>query len=179
MRKLIGCVLFAVALALAVPAVADVCYNEATNKCAAAVEGICPEGSVMLAECPAGSEEPSWLDSVGIKLSESKVAKIIALLISLAAGVQLLKKVLADISKWDWLLRLAPPVANLVKFFSEGLGPLILNAALTITVVLPPLLSDGIFSIGDALTLGGVFFGNIAAFMGIKGTIESWSGKRP
>jgi len=179
MRKMLSVLgVLVIALVVASPAAAQFCYDEATQACAAKIGEACPEGTIEILACPPAPPEPSWMDGIAIRLSETRLASILALLLAMAGTIQLIKQNLGAIAKWGWLLKLFPPAAAVLKFLSEGIGPVILNVAMTLTVVLPPLIADRSFSLGDALVLGGMFVGNIAAFVGLKATIASWSGKK-
>ncbi len=166
-------------LLLATGASAEYCYNQATGECYPNILGGCPEGYTVVAECPAGQPTPvptiaptpvptpvptpepgNFFDTHGIKFGAVSLAKFLAFLTALTAAVQFIKKILENLSKWQWLLKLIPPLATVFAFLANGIGPIVINAVLTAVVLIPPALTDNLLSIAEIASIIGVIIGN-------------------
>jgi len=188
-RVLIG----AAVLAFAAGASAQVCFNPDTKTCVPNIFGGCPEGTVSMEACPPETVTPtpaptvvptpvptppsSYFDTHGIKFSAKTLAKLLAFLAGLVTGIQFLKKVLENLSKWEWLVKMIPPLATVFAFFSSGLGPIILNFALTLATLLPAALTDGLLSITEIASLVGVVLGNDLLYRIIRNAGVVWPKK--
>jgi hypothetical protein len=99
-----------------------------------------------------------WANKFTIwKGDAGSVAKMIAVLMSFLGIVQAIKKLLENAAKWEWILKLVPQLAIVFKFFAHGIGPIVLNAAVTGGTMLIAALQDGALTAGEVIAvLGGV-----------------------
>lgn len=81
------------------------------------------------------------------------VAKIIAVLMTFLGVIQALKKMLESAAKWEWLLKLIPQLAVVFNFLAHGIGPMILNAAVTGGTMLIAAVQDGALSAGEVIAI--------------------------
>jgi uncharacterized membrane protein YqaE (UPF0057 family) len=78
----------------------------------------------------------------------------------MVTAVQFLKKMLENLSKWQWLINLVPPLAVVFKFLSTGFGPLLINLLLTVGTLVPAAVGDGLLSVLEIASIIGVVIGN-------------------
>ena len=101
-----------------------------------------------------------WLSGITVlTLSPEKLAVWIAAITGFVGAVQGIKKILENLAKWEWLLKLVPPLAKVFAWLAHGIGPVILNAMLTGGTMLLAAISDGTLTGGEALNILLAVFG--------------------
>lgn len=174
---------------LAGGASAQVCYNEATQRCYPPIfGGSCSTGDTLVAECPVAqptpvptvvptvvptpvptpAPDPSFLDKIKIVLNQGLVLKLLGFFTSMVVFIQALKKALEAIAKWEWLLKLIPQLGVVISFLAHGVGPIILNALLTLAVSAPVVLTDGVVTLREIITLIGLVIGNDVIYRAVR-----------
>jgi len=144
-------------------------YNSSTEVCLSAAEFaaalmpaevraqfagvvVCPEPEVPPVDTGWWGLIKEWLNGkILYETTGPKLTKILAVLAGFVAGVQALKKLMGSLGKLGWLLKLIPGLSAVFTFLAHGIGPIILNAALTGGVMLRVAFEDGRLTGGEML----------------------------
>ena len=146
------------------------CFSATTGACgpASIFGGTCPDGFAAVTACPTAppvatptptpvpTPEPGLLDKVKLTLNSKLVLKLLGFFASMVIFVQTVKKVLEKIKDWEWLLKMVPQLGVVISFLTHGIGPIILNAALTFAVGAPAVLADNVVTLREIITLIGL-----------------------
>lgn len=167
------------------------CYNEATAACgpSSIFGGTCPADFVAVAACPTAppvatpvptvvptpTPKPALLDRIKITLSSKLVLKLVGFFALMVTFIQAIKKVLEKVKDWEWLIRMIPSLGVVINFLAHGIGPIVLNALLTLAVSAPAVLADSVVTLGEVITLIGLVVGNDVFYR----LIRDWLGIFP
>lgn len=185
MKRFLGLLLLVPSLALA----GDYCKNETTGQCYPNILGGCPAGSVQVDYCPpvtptpvveptvvptpvpTPTPEPGILDKIKINLSQTLVLKLLGFFTLMVTVIQAAKKVLEKLKDWEWLIKMVPQLGIIINFFAHGIGPIILNVLLTLAVSAGPVLTDGVVTLREIVTLIGLVFGSDLFYRALRGGV--------